>query len=81
MSKVAKYSAMVAGSALFVAIVLALVSGFSAATLLQPFFWICTAAVTALVGLARGEGIGGSEQLMQERIAARTELPAQGVMA
>jgi hypothetical protein len=81
MSKVAQYSATVAGSAMLVAMVLAAVSGFSTETLFQPFFWICTAAISSLTGLAFGDGIGGSEQLMQERLSARTELPARGVLA
>jgi hypothetical protein len=82
MSKVAKnYLAMFACSLVVVAVALAAISGFSAATLLQPFFWISALALTALAGLAKGEGIGGSEQLVQERLAARAEMPSNGLMA
>ncbi|MGL6043258.1 MAG: hypothetical protein ACRC1J_04990 [Sandaracinobacteroides sp.] len=81
MSQVARYSAIFASSALVMAIALAAVSGLSVETVLQPFFWICSAALTALVGLAFGEGIGGSEQRMNQRRSATKELPNQGLMA
>lgn len=62
MSKVAKYSAALVGSALMTALGFGLVAGASVDLLLQPYYWVVSISLAAFAGLATGTGIGGVER-------------------
>ena len=74
MSKVAKFSTVLAASMALTAFGIAILSGFSVETLVSPHFWVISISLTGLFGLALGNGIG---EAAGER---RPNLPATGLL-